>query len=81
MTWNYRVIRQIHKSRFGVSVSYHVHEVHYDGDHRPVSWSSDPVAPMGETLAELTDELIRFKAACRKPILEVIDGELREVQL
>jgi hypothetical protein len=74
--WNHRIIRCEHDG----AQFFRVHEVYYDGD-VPTSWTENPVSPIGETLAELADEIGRFANACLYPVLEVKDGVLVKVEL
>lgn len=66
--WNYRVIRKHHTETD--SVTYHVHEVYYRDDGNIESWTQESVAPMGETAAELREDIRYFLRAFRSPILE-----------
>ena len=66
MSWNHRVIRRTSETG---SVSYQIHEVYYDEQDRVEAWTESPVAPMGETLHELRDELGQFLRALDSPVL------------
>lgn len=66
--WNYRVIRKHHTETD--SVTYHVHEVYYRDDGYIEGWTQEAVAPMGETAAELREDIRYFLRAFRSPILE-----------
>ncbi|MBU0959061.1 MAG: hypothetical protein KKB31_03900 [Nanoarchaeota archaeon] len=56
---------------------YAIHEFFYDDD--KLSWTMDAVAPLGETLDELKEELDMMLKACDKPVM-VEDGiTLKEV--
>ena len=75
--WNHRVIRHRHVSGWDEPYFYRVHEVHYEIDadsEKIVAWSEDAVAPQGNTLEDLRDELELFKAALVKPVLEEVPG-------
>ena len=66
--WNYRVIRKHHTE--SDSVTYHVHEVYYRDDGNIDGWTQESVAPMGDTAAELREDIRYFLRAFRSPILE-----------
>lgn len=66
--WNYRVIRKHHTE--SDSVTYHVHEVYYRDDGNIDGWTQESVTPMGETAAELREEIRYYLRAFRSPILE-----------
>lgn len=67
MSWNYRVMR--HFDAAG-NESYAVHEVYYTAEGKPSMYSVNGVAPWGETLEELRQEVQRFTVALEKPVLE-----------
>lgn len=71
--WNYRVIRKHHTE--SDSVTYHVHEVYYRDDGNIDVWTQESVAPMGETAAELREDIRYFLRAFRSPILEEQDTD------
>ena len=71
--WNYRVIRKHHTE--SDSVTYHVHEVYYRDDGKIDVWTQEPVAHMGETVAELREDIRYFLRAFRSPILEEQDTD------
>lgn len=66
MTWNYRVIHTvINDEHF-----FDIHEVYYDDNGEPKFVTEDSVAPMGNTLDELKEDLQHYLLALSKPILE-----------
>ncbi|MXX10652.1 MAG: hypothetical protein F4201_06170 [Nitrospira sp. SB0677_bin_15] len=71
--WNYRVIRKHHPETD--SVTYHVHEVYYRDDGGIDVWTQEPVTPMGETTAELREDIRYFLQAFRRPVLEVQEND------
>ena len=74
MTWNYRVIKR-HYDESGITV-FAIHEVYYNEDQSIDLWSKDPMAPNGETIASLQEDLKHFQEAFGKPVLvEKIKGE------
>lgn len=66
--WNHRVIRKRHTET--ESVAYQVHEVYYHENGAIEGWTEKPVAPMGETIEELREDIRYFLHAFRRPILE-----------
>lgn len=67
MSWNYRVMR--HFDNAG-NETYGIHEVYYTPEGKPNMYSVEAVAPYGETLAELQEEVRRFAEALEKPVLK-----------
>ncbi len=51
-------------------MTYQVHEVYYREDGGIEGWTQESVAPMGETAAELREDIRYFLHAFRRPILE-----------
>ena len=68
MSWNYRVIRKRHAETD--TVTYQIHEVYYGEDREIEHWTNDPVEPLGETVAELREDIRCFLHAFRHQILE-----------
>ncbi|MDE2888456.1 MAG: hypothetical protein OXR72_09570 [Gemmatimonadota bacterium] len=68
MSWNYRVIRKHHADTD--TSTYHIHEVYYGEEREIERWTEDPVEPLGETAAELREDIRYFLQAFRLPILE-----------
>ena len=78
MSWNHRVMRHATTSHDGSKGEfYQIHEVYYEGE--KVGYTTDSVAPFGETLEELKQDFERQQKAFDKPVLdyEEGDGELR----
>lgn len=71
MHWNHRVIKRTDKST-GEDY-YAIHECYYgvegEGGER-VGWTKDPIAPQGESLADLRWCLEHMLKALDKPIIE-----------
>ena len=65
MTWNYRIIRTV---KDGVE-SFDIHEVYYEADGQPFLWSVEPIAPTGDTLEELIEDMRHMALALNKPVL------------
>lgn len=79
--WNYRVIR----TSFNIGESspffeYHIHEVYYDGNDKPTSWTKDPIGPSGDTLEGLEWDVKSLQEAFTKPVLEIQGNKLVEVE-
>ena len=62
MTWNYRVIEDKGKFR--------IHEVYYNDAGEITAISEDQIAPEGETLEELKNDLEYYFAALKNPVLK-----------
>jgi hypothetical protein len=74
MSWNYRVIRGGDPG----GVYYAIHEVYYDADGEPNGWcEADALA---DTRDDLFSVLERMNEAAKKPVLEVREGKLVEVE-
>lgn len=74
MTWNHRVVRQDTPE----GPVFTVHEVFYAAEDRITNWTERPVAPLGDSLDELRQEIEMFREACAKPVLVERDGHLVE---
>ena len=68
MTRDYRVVRKRHTETD--TVTFQIHEVYYGEDREIAHWTEDPVEPLGETEAELREDIGYFLQAFRFPILE-----------
>lgn len=68
MSWSYRVMRQRFPSG---EVVYQIHEL-YD---KPNGWTTDGVAPAGDSVLGLREELHRMLAACDHPVLDYDTGK------
>lgn len=76
MSWNHRVVRKEYTYPDGyVEVSYGIHEVFYVEGETSLAFTTNPVAPVGESVEELRITLERMLRALDKP---VIDYETRE---
>jgi hypothetical protein len=73
--WNHRVIR----SEDAGGVCYAIHEVFYE-DGKAGSWTETPVEVISETRTGLFCVLARMTEAVGRPILEVQEGKLVEVE-
>lgn len=79
---NYRVIRKETSWGGDPYPHYEIHEVYYNEDGTFQSWTSDWLAPYGETLDELRSDLLRMLEASEKPVLEISNDSrlLKEVE-
>lgn len=74
-TWNHRIVKKESRMHNAVEETYYeVHEAHYNANGEICAITENSVAPLGETVEELEQELQRMLEACKKPIL--IDGEI-----
>ncbi len=72
--WNYRVIGDSAPTGGGdFEDVLTIHEVYYDSNDAPHSWSADPMWPQGESLDGLRAELNRMLEALDKPIINKED--------
>lgn len=62
-TWNYRVMSS-HTNGLGI------YEVYYDTDGNIEYFSSDIIAPKGDSLEELKEDLSCYIEALNKPVLD-----------
>ena len=62
MTWDYRVIED--------KENFRIHEVYYNDAGEITAISEDSIAPEGETLEELKDDLKYYFAALKRPVLK-----------
>lgn len=76
MTWNYRVIRSVDAEGEPL---YSVHEVYYDKDGKPDSWTCDPVFLSAESVQQLIKDVVWILKSLTEPVLEVVDDKLIEV--
>jgi hypothetical protein len=73
MTWNYRVFLIPGGSPLEEDI-YAIKEVYYGDDDEIEFWSEANMAPMGNTIEELEEDLEKFMAAFDEPVL-LIDGD------
>ena len=71
MTWNHRVMRRVIKMPSGRRETfYDIREVFYNGRGKPDTYTADGIAPGGNALAELREELSMMLAATYRPIFQ-----------
>ena len=78
MTWNYRVIKKIHKDEKYTEEYYEIHEVYYDEDGKMHAWSENPCSMFGTSLEELKSDGGYFMEALNKPTIEVKKKDNKE---
>lgn len=61
MTWNYRVIED--------NGQFSIHEVYYNDAGEITSVTEDPIAPGGETLEELQEDMAHYAEALKRHVL------------
>ncbi len=64
-TWNYRVINR--------DDTFAIYEAYYDDAGNVISITAEPVAPLGESLAELRADLEHYRKALDEPVLRYED--------
>lgn len=65
--WNYRIMRRYHEE--SETETFHIHEVYYSDDHKIEAWTASEIAPMGETLSELKEDIEFMAKALDGPVL------------
>ena len=77
MVWNHRVVKHERENADGsVEVTYHIHEAYYaEYGVKADSITHEPIAPMGETLLELREELERMVRAVSLAICDPIEKD------
>ena len=63
--WNFRVI----KRETVDGATYGIYECYYDSNGRIYSISENSIAPQGETIVDLQDEISRMARAFKSPVL------------
>lgn len=69
MTWNYRILA--HKNVDNDEVYLQIHEVYYDQDNNPISYTENPITVGGEDINSIKWSLNKMQEAINKPILSV----------
>jgi hypothetical protein len=80
-TWNYRIVRDVHKVGDEEHASCTIREVYYDEDGKITSWTKEPCYPAGETWEECFDNHAIMGRALGTAIVDVSSGEAVEVPL
>ena len=68
MTWKYKVMRKT--DPLGALEHYGFHEVYYNEDGEVTGYTETPCDPYGETVEELTANLLQMSAALLDPVLD-----------
>lgn len=68
--WNHRVMRRTYPKAADPTTYFEIHEVFYDANGKPDGWTVDPVAPQGESVEELAQELRMMLKATEQPVLD-----------
>ena len=63
--WNYRVVER--------DDTFAIHEAYYDDAGNVTHITAEPVAPMGESLAELRADMEHYRRALDEPVLRYED--------
>ncbi len=69
MSWNYRVVKRTYKEE----VTYSIHEAYYNYTGNVDMISENPIAPIGETIEELEEDMKHYRAAMNKPVINYED--------
>jgi hypothetical protein len=73
--WNHRVVvRELGMGSLKEDV-YAIHEVYYSAAGDIVSWTEEPVAPLGETWLECLDAMAQMFRAATMPVVDVRSGQ------
>jgi len=76
--WNHRILRQETTLGTETFATYALHEVYYDDDGKPGSWTEQPVAIVGDDFKSAAETYLRMSNAFMKPVLAVVDDKLVE---
>jgi hypothetical protein len=66
VSWNHRVLRR----KEGEGYTYAIHEVYYDPDGNVAACTENPVAPYGESLDELIEDVESYRRALNLPVID-----------
>lgn len=65
LSWNFRILAH----EVGKNTYFQVHEVYYDANDIPTSYTENPVSIEGEDLKEIEWDIDMIKACLDKPVL------------
>lgn len=68
MTWNHRLVRRTYPDA-AQGVWFGIHEAYYDDDGKIYAITEEPVAPCGEAVEELREEISRMARALSAPVV------------
>lgn len=78
MTWNYRIVRDVHKVGDEEHESFSIREVYYE-DGKITSWADRGHAPSGDDWIDCADDHAIMGRAIGQPIVDVSSGKPVEV--
>ena len=81
MSWNYRVVRDVHQVGNEEHESYTIREVYYDKDGEIEGWTQDACYPAGDTWQECGNDHAIMGRAIGQPIVDISSGKAVEVPL
>jgi hypothetical protein len=74
MSWNYQILHHVNT---GFEPYYALHEVFYDDNGEPRSWTQDPIGVAGEDENEIIKTLeLMLKDATTRSVLTIRDGKI-----
>lgn len=82
MSWNYRIVREVHKVGDREYPSYDIREVYYDDEednNKITSWTSDSCYPSGDTWIECGEDLAIMGRAIGAKIVDISTGKAIEM--
>jgi hypothetical protein len=74
MSWNHRITRRSVPAGDGSEDTEHVYEireVYYDDEGKVKGWTEEPVAPHGESVRDLLDDLAIMGRVATRPIFDI----------
>ena len=71
--WNCRVVKRKCNSLGFEEMVFAIHEVYYDKNDKPISITSRPSNPQGDTLEELRESFKLYERAFKDPVLSYED--------
>ena len=80
MTWNYRVVRDVHKVGDQEHEWFSIREVYYDDDGNISSWADRGHAPSGDTWAECFEDHGMMLRALAGDVVDVSGAKPVEVR-
>lgn len=75
MTWNHRCLVKEHETPDGKEFEFGIYEVYYNDDGIPNMCTENPVAVVGESMADLSQTLDWMRKALRQTLLAYADFE------
>lgn len=81
MSWNYRLVRDVHQVGDEEHESFTIREVYYDAEGNIEGWTQDPCYPAGDTWKECYNDLAVMGRVVSHPIVDISSGKPIEVPL